>query len=163
MKIIKNNSVKLAIGLGAIAGMRSMMAPAILSHYLRRRPANGLTNSKLEFLRTSIFDKAAKFLTAGEVFGDKMPQTPDRIAAGALAGRLISGAFVGAAVFKHKNEKLWKGALIGGISSVASSFIFFYLRKQLHTKAHIHDKILGTVEDIIAVGSGAVVMDGVTK
>lgn len=98
-------------------------------------------------------------LTVGEMVGDKTPQVPDRIAPVALLSRALSGAFVGAAVFKHHRDKLWKGALIGGVSSVASTFLFFYLRKKVGHKTHIHDKLLGIAEDAIAIGSGVAVME----
>lgn len=160
MEISSDNSVKLAVCLGAIAGMRAMAAPAVLSHYLSRQPDSGLVNTNLEFVRTVVFDNAAKLLTVGEVFGDKLPQTPNRIAIVPLLGRAISGAFTGAAIFRHNRQNAWRGVLIGGVSSLASSFLFYYLRKNLGDKAHIQDKLLGFAEDALAIGSGVAVMNG---
>ena len=39
------------VGFATLAGMRSMSAPAFLSHYLSRQPHAGLAGSRLRFLQ----------------------------------------------------------------------------------------------------------------
>lgn len=153
----RKKAIKVAVGLGVIAGMRSMAAPALLSHYLTQRPQQGLVHSKLNFLRSPIFSKIAKVLAAGEMAGDKAPQIPDRIKPVSLAGRAASGALVGATAFIFNKEKAWQGLLIGGAAAVASTFITFYLRKNAGKSTNLNDKIVGTVEDAIVIGSGMAV------
>lgn len=153
----RNKAIKVAAGLGIIAGMRSMAAPALLSHYLTQRPQKGLVHSKLNFLRTPIFSKIAKVLTAGELVGDKTPQIPDRIKPASLAARAASGGLVGATAFIFNREKAWQGALIGATAAVGSTFLTFYLRKNVGKSTNLNDKIVGTVEDAIAIGSGMAV------
>lgn len=159
MKTNRNRAIKIAAGLGVIAGMRSMTAPAALSHHLSHHPANGLGHSKFRFLRSPIFSTASKLLAAGEMIGDKAPQMPDRIKPASLAVRAASGGMVGAAVFKYHTQKVWQGAVIGGAAAVASTFLSFYLRKRVGRQLNLTDKAVGVVEDVIAASSGAAIMN----
>ena len=84
------------IGFAAIAGMRSMSAPALLSHYLTRNPSWLLLSSPLRVLQKPLVARGFKLAAAGEMVMDKLPGTPDRIAPPVLLGRLLSGALVGA-------------------------------------------------------------------
>lgn len=158
MNINRNRAIKIAAGLGAIAGMRSMAAPAILSHYLTDRPENGLARSKFSFLRSTVFSRVTKVLAAGEAVGDKAPQMPDRIQPVSLLGRAASGGLIGAVAFAYNKEKAWQGAVIGGVAAIASTFLSFYLRKQVSKKLNINDKIVGAVEDMVVIAGGTAVM-----
>jgi uncharacterized membrane protein len=79
MKITKNNVTTLSAGLGAIAGMRASLAPAIVSHYLNKRPKSALKKSKLSFIQTPAAGIVTKVLGAAEITADKLPAAPDRI------------------------------------------------------------------------------------
>ena len=83
------------MGFATLAGMRSMSAPAFLSHYFSRQPHAGLDGSMLQFMQKPLTAKALKVMAAGEMVADKLPTTPDRIAPPVLLGRLLSGALVG--------------------------------------------------------------------
>lgn len=161
MNTSTSKAIKIALGLGAIAGMRSIAAPAVLSHYLRKASKKGLSDSKLKFLRSPIFSKIIKFLAAGELVTDKSPDTPPRISKTGLAARMASGALVGAAVFEHRRKEPWQGVLIGSVSAVSAAFLTFYLRQKLHRNTKIPDVALGLTEDVIAIGSGVAVIESV--
>ncbi|ELR73567.1 hypothetical protein C900_02652 [Fulvivirga imtechensis AK7] len=158
MNISRKQAMKVAVGMGAIAGMRSMVAPAILSHYLAGRPENGLLHSKLSFLRSTIFSRGVKLLAAGEVVGDKTPQAPNRIHPVSLLGRAASGGLIGAAAFVYNKEKAWHGVVAGAAAAIASAFLSFYLRKQIGKDLNLNDKIVGAVEDIAVITGGKAIM-----
>ena len=78
-----------AVGFATLAGMRSMSAPAFLSHYLSRQPSSGLAGSSLRLLQKPVTAGLLKAVAAGEIVADKLPGTPDRIALPVLTGRLV--------------------------------------------------------------------------
>ena len=151
-----------AIGLGALAGMRSIAAPALLSRYAARDNAwpNGLDMAQTPFavLGSSVAPPVLGVLAAGEMSGDKMPAAPDRTSPLALAARAGSGAIVGGAIFAAEDEKPLKGALIGAGVAVAAAFVSLAIRKGLNDKAHIPDKFLGIGEDLLVGVVGAILL-----
>ncbi|GAA4335018.1 hypothetical protein GCM10023149_42720 [Mucilaginibacter gynuensis] len=149
-----NKYIIQAAGLGAIAGLRTTFAPAIASHYLSRHPNAAISNSKLSFIQSPVTAIITKILSAGEIVGDKLPTTPDRIAFPQILGRIGSGMFVGATIYKANKQSLLTGALVGGASALAASFAAFYLRRYIDKLPHVKDAVTGAVEDVIAIGSG---------
>jgi uncharacterized membrane protein len=142
------------LGLGIIAGMRSMTAPAVASHYLAKDPSASLEDSPLKFLQSTQVADVLKLVAATEMAGDKIPGVPDRIATGALFGRGLSGALVGAALYKANKGNVAAGALLGSAAAVAGTFGSFYLRKELKHLSGIADPILGVLEDALVVKGG---------
>src|SRR5262249_52404157 len=90
-----------AFGLGAITGMRSMMALAFVSDHAEKEKHHN-DNPALHFLTLPQTATALKVMAAGEVVVDKMPFTPNRTDAAPLIGRVILGGLVGAAISKDK-------------------------------------------------------------
>src|SRR4051794_1145193 len=87
----------LAFGIGIVAGLRSMTAPAVVAW----ATAFGwlqLGATPVAFLGTP----AARYLLAAcmlaELVADKLPFTPSRTRPGPLAVRIASGALAGAAL-----------------------------------------------------------------
>ncbi|KAA9340672.1 DUF4126 family protein [Adhaeribacter soli] len=157
MKNKKPNVNLQALGLGAIAGMRAMAAPALLSHFLANDPAGALYNTRLRYLQRPIVATGLKFLAGAEVIGDKLPLTPNRIVFPQLAFRVLSGAVVGATVAGANEKPKLNGALLGMAGALAASYGFFYLRKMLGQRSGLPDMALGLVEDAL-VGSGGVAL-----
>lgn len=146
------------LGLGIIAGMRSMSAPAIASHYLAKDPSAALEKAHVAFLQSPQVADVLKWLAAGEMVGDKIPGAPDRIATASLFARGLSGALVGAALFKANQGNMGAGALLGSAAAVAGTYGSFYLRKELKHLSGIADPILGVLEDALVVKSGAEIL-----
>jgi uncharacterized membrane protein len=142
------------LGLGMIAGMRSMAAPAIASQLLASHPSSRLAHSPLQFLQSPKVATITKLLTATEMAGDKIPGIPDRITAPALVGRVVSGALVGTAFCKAKGSNMLAGAVLGSLAAVAGSYGGFYLRQWLGKRSGIADPILGVLEDALVLASG---------
>ncbi|RFZ94268.1 DUF4126 family protein [Mucilaginibacter conchicola] len=148
-----------AAGLGLIAGMRTMYAPAVLSHLYSRHPSANLKDSPLKFLQTIPTSKVFKVLAAGELVGDKLPTAPDRIAKPGLIGRIVSGALCGAAVFKGENQNAVIGGFIGGMAAFGSSFGCFFLRKAIVSNTRVADPVVGVCEDALTVAAGIAIIN----
>lgn len=159
MKIIITKPHWQVISLGILAGMRSMSAPAISSRMLNKHHSRALENTPLNFMQTANAANVLSVLSIGEFVGDKMPAAPNRIAPPALIGRCISGALAGAGIYKASGGAWYTGALLGGITAVASTFGSFYLRRNMVKHAHLIDPIIGSIEDAIVLGSGLGLME----
>ncbi|WP_157687521.1 DUF4126 family protein [Pedobacter psychrophilus] len=141
--------------LGMSAGMRTMVPLSIMSTNFHKNKQINLKNSKFNFIQTGVVSTLLDMAALGELAGDKNPNIPDRTEAMGVIGRALSGAFVGATIYKASFRNPVNGAVIGAISAVASTFIFFHLRKSLAKKTH-NDKILGMAEDALAFTAGKV-------
>ena len=149
------------MGFATLAGMRSMSAPAFLSHYLSTQPHSGLAGSSLRFLQKPVAAKLLKAIAAGEMVMDKLPNTPDRIAPPVLLGRLVSGALVGAAWYKSRQGSAVGGGVLGGLAAVAATFISYALRTGISKQTETPIALVGVAEDALVVGSGAALLRGV--
>ena len=147
-----------AAGMGVIAGMRSMSAPAQVSGYFVRHPSDRLAASPLRWLGLPATASVFKFLALGEVGADKLPFVPARIEPGPLGARGVSGALAGGAVCLAEGESVAVGAVVGALAAVASSFAFYHLRKSLGEKTPVPDPVLALAEDALVVGIGRSVL-----
>ena len=141
----------LAAGLGWTAGMRSMTAPALLSRALRSRrhvpqPADALGSTLARRLLT--------VAALGELVGDKLPGVPDRTAPPVLAGRIASGALVGAATAAARREPLLLPALAGVGGAVAASYALLALRRAAVDATGLPDAVVAVIEDALTVALG---------
>ncbi|WP_201985614.1 DUF4126 family protein [Hymenobacter rubidus] len=146
------------MGFATLAGMRSVSAPAFLSHYLSRQPHSGLAKSPLRLLQKPIAAKLLKVLAAGEMVMDKLPGTPNRTAPPVLLGRLLSGALVGAAWYKSRHGSALGGGVLGGLAAVAATFASYALRTGISRQANVPIALVGVGEDALVVGSGAALL-----
>jgi len=143
---------------GIVSGMRSMGGPALVSQYLSQHPSETLAESSLGWLGTPKAALITKFLAAGEIVGDKLPMTPNRIAQGPLFGRVMSGALCGAALYAAAGKKPATGAILGIATAVLGAFGFFSLRMSLGRASKIPDPVIGAAEDVLAYGVGWIVV-----
>jgi uncharacterized membrane protein len=142
------------IGLGVLAGMRSMSAPALLSHSLAKKPSKALGKSRLRFLQSPTAATVLKVMAGGEMVGDKLPGAPDRTAPPVLGGRIVSGALVGAATYKAAGGKPLAGALFGSLAAIGATYGALALRKRLGRASGLPDPVWGLTEDCVTVASG---------
>ena len=154
----KNHATLQAIALGAVAGMRAVAAPAVLSHFLANDPAGALYNTRLRYLQRPYVATTLKYLACAELIGDKLPLAPDRIKPMQLGARLLSGAVVGATVAGANEKSKLNGALLGMAGALAASYGFYFLRKVLGQKSGLPDMALGLAEDALAATGGIAVM-----
>lgn len=153
------NAIWQTVGLATVASMRSMLAPALLSNSLATHPAPQLGGSYLRFLQQPITPKILAAMAAAEVVGDKKPDAPDRTVPAVISGRALSGALIGAAVFKSQRGSALTGALLGSLTAVATSYVTLAARKYL-IKATGQPIVAGLIEDATALASGLAILQG---
>jgi uncharacterized membrane protein len=142
--------------IGVIAGMRSMSGPALVSHRLAGSQSPGLAQSRFRILALPQVATLLKLLALGELIVDKLPITPDRVAAGPLFGRMVLGAFSGAAFYTAQGSKSRTGAILGGLGALAGAYGFYWLRRWLGQRWQTPDPLLGLAEDGLVIASARV-------
>jgi len=143
------------LGLGILAGMRTTSAPVVASQILSRHPSKYLAGSPLRFMQSGNVALGMKVLALGEAVGDKLPKTPNRIAAGGLVGRCLAGSLAGASIYKATGNNALVGALLGSAVALGSTFVSYYLRRFVVAKTDIFDPYIGAIEDVLVAGAGA--------
>jgi len=154
MRLRTKSSVRViaaAAGLGVVAGLRSMTAPALLTVAGYRGWAR-----TARVLRQASAVKAASVLALGEIVADKTPYIPNRTEPASLGWRIASGALVGGALCASKHKPVAVGVLAGGLGALAGTYGAFHLRRRLSQK--IPDALVAVAEDAIAVGGGALLV-----
>ena len=146
-----------AAGIGAIAGMRSLAAPALVSRELSHRESRALEGTPLALLATPTAANVLQALAASELVADKTPLVPDRTAPVPLVGRAGAGALAGAAVAVAGGERALEGALVGAAAAVATTYTAYHLRRFFSRRLHIPDRLLGMAEDALVVRGGLAV------
>ena len=90
-------------------------------------------------------------LALGEYVGDKLPQTPSRLAAVPLAARLVFGGLLGAIVVTSLRAPLVWGILLGALSAVGGAFIGYHLRRFLTVGRGLPDFPIALAEDAVTL------------
>jgi uncharacterized membrane protein len=143
-----------ALGLGAVAGIRSMSAPALLSRAASRGDIEGIEGTTFAFLASPRAARILTVLAVGEALADKLPFSPDRISPPGLVGRMASGGLVGAALFAAAQHRAAIGAGLGLLASAAASYPSYYLRVKTQERLGLPNWAVGLVEDALAEGTG---------
>lgn len=147
--------------LGAMNGLRTMTPIAVLcwfafAGHLDVHGSWGFWTAKL--VTAIVFT----VLAAGELIGDKLPQTPNRTDALPLLARIGFGGLVGALAATGLHGSAIEGALLGGIAAIAGAFLGFNLRRLLVKDRHLPDFAVALVEDVLAIGLSVLAMGIVT-
>ncbi len=142
-------------GLAAIAGLRSLAAPALLSRALKRGDVGGLQGTPFAALGRPNVSTTLQLLMVGEMIADKAPFVPSRTSPPALLGRALSGALVGAALFAARKRHPVSGAALGALSAVAAAYAGEKLRVRGTEKLGVPDPILALLEDGIVLFGGS--------
>lgn len=148
----KRNGSSRAMMLGAVAGMRSMTAPAVLSYKLRKDAAENLPGMGKSRLTQRGVVTTLGLAAAAELVIDKLPKAPDRISPPGLIARAVSGAFAGAVVCGGKRTDRIAGAVLGGLAAVGTAYGMYYLRAWLVKSTGVPDGFVALVEDAAAFG-----------
>jgi uncharacterized membrane protein len=154
MLLKKSNPFWQVVGLGVLAGMRTFAAPVVASHILSKRHSYNLSSSPLKFMQSANTAIAFKVLACGELIGDKLPDAPNRIEAGGLIGRCLSGSLAGASIYKASGRSAITGALFGSVAALGATFASYYLRRAAVKENIIHEPMAGVAEDALVVATG---------
>lgn len=148
-----------AVGLGVVAGMRSLMAPALLSHKLVRTVPVKEPSEPIHYLAHPPVEMGLKVLAAGELIGDKIPNVPDRTVPLEFGARIASGATCGAFLSQTEGESVAAGAVAGGLGAAVGTLAFFRLRQWLTRDLGLPDPVVALAEDALAISLGWTVVN----
>jgi len=141
----------LVLGIGIVAGLRAMTAPAVVAWAAHLGWLN-LSGSYLAFMGSkwavAIFTLAA----LGELVNDPLPKTPARTAAGPLTARIVMGALSGACLAVAGGASLMVGAILGAVGAVVGTFAGYKARVGLVKSLGVPDLAVAIPEDLIAIG-----------
>ena len=140
----------LAFLIGAVAGLRALTAPAVVS-WAARLGWLHLENTWLAFLGSTITPYILSVLAIGELINDKLPKTPSRKAPPSFAVRIVTGALSGAALGAG-SQALVGGLVAGALGAVAGTLGAYEARARA-AKAIGRDLPAALIEDIIAIVS----------
>jgi uncharacterized membrane protein len=146
----------LALVIGIVAGLRSMMAPAAVS-WAAISGRLGLDSSWLAFFGYRFTPWILSFLAIGELVTDQLPSTPSRKIPVQFGGRLLSGGLCGAAIGVGAGS--WVvGLLLGVIGAFLGTLGGAAARGRM-AAAFGSDRPAALIEDAVAIlASVAVVL-----
>ena len=105
--------------LGIVAGLRAMMAPAVVS-WFARSGVLAVASTPLAFMGFRYTPIIFTVLAVGELINDKLPKTPSRKAPPSFIARIVSGGLTGATIGAAGNS-LFLGLIVGAIGAVAGT------------------------------------------
>jgi uncharacterized membrane protein len=146
-----NQMLVLAFGIGVVAGLRTLTAPAAVTWAVHLGLLD-LRDSPLAFIASTWAVILFSILAIFELVADLLPRTPNRTAPAPLAARILSGGFCGACVCVSANQSLFIGAALGAIGAATGAFAGYGLRKRLVTSLNVKDIFIAIPEDLIAIG-----------
>ena len=141
----------LALGIGIVAGLRALTAPAAVSWAARLGWLN-LQGSPLAFMGSTAAVAVFSLAAIGEFVNDLLPKTPPRTAPAPLIARLVMGALSGACLCAAASQPLLAGAALGGIGGVIGAFAGYQARTRLVHGLKVKDALIAIPEDLVAIG-----------
>ncbi|MHB0766056.1 DUF4126 family protein [Stutzerimonas sp. NM35] len=143
-----------ALAIGAVTGMRSMLAPTMVSRALNRRDDLDGAGEAAQWLTSDVARTALVPLAASEVLGDKMPFAPDRTIAPSMMFRAFSGGVSAAALAGVRREPARVPVLLGATAALIAAKIGLSLRKPYQPRPLLN-AALGLAEDCLALAIGS--------
>jgi uncharacterized membrane protein len=140
----------LVFGIGFVAGLRSMTAPAAVGvgTYLGWLSLKG---TPFEFMGLGITVTIFSTLAVVEYITDKLPGTPSRTKPGPLIARIVMGGLSGACISVSAGQSLMGGAVVGGVGGVVGAFAGYEVRKRLVRGLRVKDAVFAIFEDVTAI------------
>jgi len=143
----------LAFGIGVVAGLRSMTAPAVIAWAAHLGWIN-LAGSHFAFMGSpwtvGIFTVGA----LGEFVADLLPNAPARTAAAGLTARIVTGSLSAACLGVAGSASPWAAALLGAVGAFAGAFGGYQVRVGLVRALKVPDLAIAIPEDLVAIGLG---------
>lgn len=140
----------LALGIGVVAGLRSLTAPAVVAWAAHLGWIN-LHGSPMAFMGSVWAVVIFTVLAVVELVADQLPTTPSRTAPVGLSARIVTGALSGACL---GSSVLWVGALAGALGGIAGAFGGYQARVGLVRILRVSDFAIAIPEDLVAIGLG---------
>ena len=148
-------SVVLPLLIGIVAGLRAMMAPAVVS-WAARFGRLSLGSTSLAFLGYAFTPWIFGVLALGELVTDQLPSTPSRTVPVQFGTRLLVGALCGAAI-GASGGALVVGGIAGVVGAVIGTLGGRAARGRL-AAAFGNDRPAALIEDVVAIGGGLLIV-----
>lgn len=143
----------LAFGIGVVAGLRSLTAPAVVA-WAAHLGWLKLAGSPLVFVGSKW---AVAIFTLGalaEFVSDQLPNTAARTAPSGLSARIVMGLLTGACLGAAGGASPWLTAVVGAIGALAGAFGGYHARVGLVRALGVKDFVIAIPEDLLAIGLG---------
>jgi uncharacterized membrane protein len=140
----------LPLGIGFVAGLRSMTAPAAVS-WAACIGWLDLQGTPLQFMGSGVAVAISTVAALLEYVADKLPRTPNRTSTGPLIGRIVLGALSGAALGAAHGRMLLAGAVLGGLGAVIGAYAGYHARRRLVMTVGVKDLVVALAEDLVAI------------
>ena len=140
-----------AVGIGIVAGLRAMTAPAMVSWaaHLGWRELHG---TPLAFMGSAVAVGIFSVAALGEYVNDKLPKTPARTAPPQFIARIVLGGFSGACLCVSAGQSWLVGAMLGAIGAVIGTLGGYQVRSRLVKALQVKDIVVALPEDLVAIG-----------
>ncbi len=145
-----NHVLILAVGIGIVAGLRSLTAPALVCWAAHLGWMN-LQGTPLAFMGSAVAVGIFTVLAIVELVADTLPKTPPRTAAVGLIARIIMGGLCGACIYAAGAATPIVGAVMGIIGALIGTYAGYHTRRALVNGLKVKDIFIAIPEDIIAI------------
>ena len=146
-------AIVLSLGIGFVAGLRALTAPALVS-WAAHLGWLHLEGTPLAFMGSTVAVAIFTVLALGEYVTDLLPKTPPRTGPPGLIARLVTGVLSGACLAVSGGASLLLGALLGAIGAVIGAFGGYKARTGLVKALNVKDIFIAIPEDLVAIGLG---------
>jgi uncharacterized membrane protein len=133
--------------LGFATGLRTLTPIAVLCWYIHVGEIS-VDGTWAVWTGRLVTAMVFSVLAAGEWVGDKLPQTPNRIAPFPLIARLSFGGFCGAIAAAALRGPGLEGVLLGVLGAAIGAFVGFMARKSLVSTIGCPDWFIAVPEDL---------------
>jgi len=140
----------LAFGIGIVAGLRSLTAPAAVS-WAAHLGWLDLQDSRLGFMGSTLTVVILTLAALLEYVADVLPTTPRRTMPGPLVGRMVLGGFSGACLTVSAGQSWLPGAVAGAMGGLIGAFSGYEIRKRLVRGLKVKDALVAIPEDLVAI------------
>lgn len=141
----------LALLIGAVAGLRSLTAPAVMAWAAALHWIN-LDGTWAHWLSHPVTVAILTVLAVGELATDKLPKTPARTATPSFVARIVTGAFAGAVLGTAWGYP-WSALGAGIVGAVLGTLGGYEARTRL-VASRGHGLPIALLEDGVAVLGG---------
>jgi len=145
-----NYLLAIAVGIGIVAGLRALTAPAAVAWAAHLGWLN-LQGTVLAFMGFTITVAIFTIAALGEYITDQLPKTPARTVPPQLIARLVMGGLSGACICASGGQSLLVG-ILGAVGALIGAFGGYQLRTRLVSGLKVKDIFVAIPEDLVAIG-----------
>src|SRR5262245_18322468 len=149
--------VVLALGIGLVAGLRSLTAPAVVA-WAAHFGHLDLQGSPLRFMGSAVAVAVVTLGALAELVADQLPKTPARTTPVPLTARILLGGLSGACLGAAMARPLVAGGLLGAVGGVLGAFGGYQVRTRLVRALGVKDVFVAVPEDLVAIGLACLIV-----